>query len=251
MPIPPNLQFILQQLGLPPFRPTQHGLRFVVNPPHPNANVNANVNPNAIPNNGPQVPAPAAVPEIPFRPLIVTLAMLAIRTLLLLYLVSPARKPVFAMLILAWVVYEGWRPIREGLRRWFGRGVARPEQQQQQPQQEQQNGLGEQAGVAGQPAPARPGNAAASQGNLLLESLANMNLGREEAALAGTGPQGEPGIVHKAVTFVVLLVVTMHPGVWDRRRAALGKREGRVRSEDQERHGWVQRYIERIRDMSL
>ena len=108
----------------------------------------------------------------------------------------------------------------------------------------------------------QPGQAARQDNrNVILDNLAIMNLVREEAAIAGVvGTEEEPGLMHKVTTFVGLLVVTMHPAVWDRRRMALLRREGRVRTEvnlrntgdengatRHERRGkWVQRYFERV-----
>jgi hypothetical protein len=64
--------------------------------------------------------------------------------------------------------------------------------------------------------------------------MGNLNLDAEERALdarEGVPPAPEPGFVHKATTFLSLFVTTMHPAVWDHRRIALSRREGRIRAE--------------------
>ena len=205
--------------------------------------------------------------DIPFRPLFAPLAMLAIRTLLLLYFVAPARKPVIGMLILGWVLYEGWRPIRAILRR--GWGVGQPPPFPLPPQHQHQQNV-QAARAAPAPAPAGRAEGAATVG--LLDSLAHMNLEQEEAALGGAMGE-EPGVLQKTATFVGLLLVTMHPAVWDRRRNALDRREGQVRVEGrmrdesgeeddrraqivgdlrarhERRSGWVRRYTDRVSGM--
>jgi hypothetical protein len=84
-----------------------------------------------------------------------------------------------------------------------------------------------------------------------------------------------PTLGYRIKTFVQLLVLTAHPAIWDRRRAALRQREGRVRTEmnalersaqgegngdgrtdevrarvqaeHARRAGWVVEYMERVR----
>jgi hypothetical protein len=66
----------------------------------------------------------------------------------------------------------------------------------------------------------------------MMDTLANVNL-REELGALDARPEATaaPTIGHRIKTFVELLVLTAHPAVWDRRRAALRQREGRVRTE--------------------
>jgi hypothetical protein len=64
--------------------------------------------------------------------------------------------------------------------------------------------------------------------------VAKLNIPAEEEALAASErmpPAEEPGLVHKFTTFLSLLVLTLHPAVWNRRRAVLRQREGRVKTE--------------------
>ena len=246
--------------------------------------INRNPNPNV---NGPVVNEL----QIPFRPLIAPLLMLLLRIVLLLYFVAPARKPVIGIVILAWVMYEGWGPLRDGLRRVLGRDLqanpagqnapvgAAPNAPAQQrpppPAQAPQEERGQQEPVAPRV------NTPDHQATMLLSTLATMNLQEEEQAIhppPGRSPR-EPGILHKITTFLALLVLTIHPALWDRRRTALKQREGRLRTEANARESqapssseeeanderrqqirtqlveqharlplWVRRYMERVRD---
>lgn len=117
-------------------------------------------------------------------------------------------------------------------------------------------------------------------GESLLDTFANVNLDAEQQFLNTTpgAPVEEPNLWHRLVTFVTLLVTTTHPAVWNRRRAALRRREGQFRTEanvrnrvdedvqDSDREGemqrretrdnaraqygrrpeWVRRYIDRV-----
>jgi len=224
MPIPHNVNLLMQQLGMPQLR--------VV----PGQNVHQN----------PVIPE---LRQMPLRPLLAPMIMLILRTMLLLYFVAPARKPIFGILILAWMFYEIWQPIRNGLIRGWRHAVA--EEQLRQNIQNGQNG--QQAGQArqGQPPaeqnpqpgaqPANPGRAAAAriddQAAVILDHLANMNIQGEEEILNQPATRLEPPTLgHKITTFISLLVTTTHPAVWNRRRAALGRREGRIRTEENARN---------------
>jgi hypothetical protein len=269
---PPTINQILQQIGLPPIRLPENL--------HPNLNLNPHFNANLI-----QPPAPEAR-ENPFRPLIAPLIMLLVRTMLLLYFVAPARKPVIGLVILGWVVYEGWGLIGDRMRR-IGRGFMGDQVGQNgaadrgpvvQPVGQVQPNLAQQRGQAG-PAQQARANMPDNQAAVILDTLASMNLGSEEQALdpsQGVSPP-EPGILHKIWMFFGLLVLTMHPELWNRRRVALRQREGRLRTEANGRESpppteeegavderreqirsqligqharrplWVRRYIERVR----
>ncbi|KAF8914062.1 hypothetical protein CPB84DRAFT_1758278 [Gymnopilus junonius] len=220
--IPPQVNQLLQQLGIPPLR--------VANPNNGNP-VLANQN----------NPVFAEIREIPIRPLLAPLMMLVFRTMLLLYFVAPTRKPIFGVLILAWMLYEIWRPIRDGMRNGWGRI----------PQNQQQRGNNGPvaAGPVGQnPAPPAPGavpvaNVPPRQGPLgpvtmdmqvsaVFDSLANMNIEQEEQMLSQVNtPLEEPGLGHKTLTFLSLFFTTLHPAIWNRRRVALRRREGVIRTE--------------------
>jgi len=65
-----------------------------------------------------------------------------------------------------------------------------------------------------------------------MDTLASINL-REETGALDSRPDAmaAPSVGYRIKAFVQLLVLTAHPAIWDRRRAALRQREGRVRTE--------------------
>jgi hypothetical protein len=161
--------------------------------------------------------------------------------MLLLYFVAPARKPVFGILILAWMLYEIWQPIRNVIR-----NLANLPDNGLQPNnnnggniraanlnEDQGRAQGEQANNNGPHPPVRRPPTIEGQAGAIFDTLANMNLGEEEQMLnlSTNAPVSEPGFGHKFVTFVGLLVTTLHPAVWNRRRVALRRREGTIRTE--------------------
>lgn len=81
-----------------------------------------------------------------------------------------------------------------------------------------------------QDAPRAPGTEAAHQAAAMFDTLANMNIPLEEQAISGTATE-EPSFGQKAMVFLGLLATTVHPAVWNRRRAVLRQREGRIRTE--------------------
>lgn len=218
VPIPPNVNMMLQQLGLPQLRVAQiHNQNYIPNGILPELR------------------------EMPLRPLLAPLMMLLFRTLLLLYFVAPARKPIFGILVVAWMLYEIWRPIRDGLVRGLRRGVPNdlarqdaPARQEPRPVQNAleaprppQNFLG--AAIA-----ERVDNQAAA---VVLDTISSLNISTEEQILndAPGAVTREPGFGHKVITFFSLFLTTIHPAVWNQRRAALRRREGRIRTEGHSR----------------
>ncbi|THH33647.1 hypothetical protein EUX98_g522 [Antrodiella citrinella] len=258
-----NLNHHLQQLGLP-------ALRLAPNQPG-----NPNRNP-ADPNN--------ALPEIraiPLRALVVPLMMLAFRTLLLMYFFSPSKRPLFGLVLSAWILYEAWNAFRVVL----GNGERPGPDRDVAGDNANDAGAGQGAAQAGAGAQApAPGahivqrTSSRSLVNSLLDKFANFQLVTEELTLVGDPLNAvpTPTIIHRVKTFCVLLLTTLHPAVWDRRRAYMRRREGRMRSEanhrtadaneeDQselavarrhvrtmliERHAvrpaWVKEYVERV-----
>lgn len=228
--IPPHVNQLLQQMGLPPLRFANNHVQAVANQ-----------------NN----PALREIREIQIRPLIAPLMMLFLRTGLLLYFVAPARKPIFSILIFAWMLYEIWHPIRNVLRNRLG-PIGQGQQQERNngvgaggaEQAENNNAppadLGQNAGL--QPnIPVRP-NALDQQFESIMDSLANVNVANEERFLNSTSavPPPEPSIGHKSLTFIGLLLSTIHPAIWNRRRVALRRREGTVRTEANARNAPVE-----------
>ncbi|TFK43384.1 hypothetical protein BDQ12DRAFT_674891 [Crucibulum laeve] len=214
MPMPPNVPHVnevLQQLGLNDMHLAPNQRRNAVLP---------------------------ELREIALRPLLAPMLMLMLRTMLLLYFVAPARKPIFGILILAWMLYEIWQPIRNGLRN------LRRAAEQQPPRADAAAG-GQEADAApnaAQPAP-RAGNGPApgvlgvgrgdNQMAALIDTMGNMNMQVEDAIISQLpgAPTEEPGLGYKAMAFFGLLLTTLHPAVWNRRRAALHRREGTIRAE--------------------
>lgn len=258
--IPPNVNQLLQQLGLPPLRVAE-----IHNP---------------IPNQNALLPE---LREIPLRPLLAPMIMLVLRTLLLLYFVAPARKPIFAILILAWMLYEIWQPIRNGFLRGIRRAMDNRQHQNAERAARQGQHLAQNAHPAQQPpadapvaGPIVPG-VPGTQAGVLLDTLANMNIEEEQNIINQTPGTvtSQPGLGHKIMSFFGLLITTLHPAIWNRRRVALRRREGVIRTEmsmptpqeagengpaanraSQTQEGlrsqharqplWIQRYMERV-----
>ncbi|KAI0637960.1 hypothetical protein C8Q77DRAFT_1166288 [Trametes polyzona] len=203
-----NLNQRLQELGFPP-------LRLV---PDPNVARNAN-----------DAAGAAEIRAIPVRALLVPLVMLAFRTLLLLYFFSPSKRPLFGILLSAWIVYEAWNAMRLVLNDGNDRRgdlAANPAERNAAP--------GQGVGAGAPDAPARGGTAnrnARPFPQVLLDRLALMNLSEETAFLDADTPAPPPSVLQKAKMFVALFLITLYPAAWDRRRAALRRREGRIRTE--------------------
>lgn len=251
----PHINDLLQQMGLPPLR-----------------NVH---NAEAVPNQE-QGRAPNLLPDVAIRPLLAPLFMLIVRASLLLYLVAPTRKPIFAVLIIAWMLYEIWQPIRNHLLRHLQ-------------ENEQDAGQPEARAPAQADAPS-PDDLSVELGSHtrgLAENLGNMYLDTDQEVLAHATLENEDPLIGRRIgtrigqtigTFIVLAFLTLHPAVWNHRRVALRLREEAVRTEVrngttlyqtdvededsfiereeqliqafQERHfqrpRWIQRYIERV-----
>lgn len=158
--------------------------------------------------------------------------MLAFRTVLLMYFFSPSKRPVFGVLLSAWILYEAWGAFRAVL----GNGAVGQAGGVAGVVGNNQNGNINPAGQNGRIPPGGPNtnsNQRRSQVGALLDSVAEMNLGAEDAILAVNDRRQDsaPSLGHRVKTFVGLLVTTLHPAVWDRRRNVLRRREARVRTE--------------------
>lgn len=181
----------------------------------------------------------AELRAVPMRALAAPLFMLTLRTLFLLYFFSPFQKPVFGIIITAWLLYETWNTIRNAIprphvrdhhaeedARILGNARVRPAEAGHQ----LAHGAPLRAPV---PPPVRaPAHRPRPPSTTMMDTLANINL-REELGALDARPEAiaAPTIGRRVKTFVELLVLTAHPAVWDRRRAALRHREGRVRAE--------------------
>lgn len=191
--------------------------------------------------------------RISFRALLTPLILLALRTMLLLYFFSPARKPLFGLVLGAWVLYEAWGAVRgafgdpneNGDRNGNGNGGRNGNGNADERGNLRVNfrlraGADPDNRAAGNGAAAAPRarvptrrNAAQSTTDMILARLARLNFDEERRALEspeGARPQ-EPSVFFKARLFVSLFVLTLHPAFWNRRRSALKEREGRLRME--------------------
>lgn len=256
--VPHQLNDLLRQLGLPTLRAI------------PNANVDVGVNGQM--GVGANIPAPGGeaqiLPDIPVRVLLAPLVMVLFRTLLLLYFFSPTRKPLLGLCIVAWIIYEMWTNVRNVVlgplnreRERIAGAAAAAEAARQAP------GQGQPGGPPATPVPPAPpaqsdiptpaqnqeaqGPPPPSNSTSLLDLLARIGIDTENKSLWPTSssrtPISPPSLTHKMMTFVSLLVLTLHPEVWNRRRAALKTREGRLRTEA----NVMEREVERLEGQEL
>ncbi|KAI6034250.1 hypothetical protein BKA83DRAFT_4187300 [Pisolithus microcarpus] len=177
--------------------------------------------------------------EVPMRALLAPLLMVALRTVLLLYFFSPTRKPLLGLCIIAWIIYEMWTHIRivilQPLNR--GDGNAAPADRAKT----QHNGNVPTGSRTPDANRARPDGERSAQGpptpsqpNGLIDSLALMDIHNENKLLWPTQltrVADPPTFTQKAIMFLSLGVATLHPEVYNRRRAILRQREGRLRTE--------------------
>jgi len=108
-----------------------------------------------------------------------------------------------------------------------------PADANQPAQRRQGGGIGEAAN------PNRP----PSTQDLILNHLSQINIQEESHFVepSSTPPvtSPPPTLLHKAKTFFILLVLTLHPAIWDRRRTTLRAREGRIRDEARTREARI------------
>ncbi|OJA20918.1 hypothetical protein AZE42_00905 [Rhizopogon vesiculosus] len=250
--VPPQVNDLLQQLGLPPLRAT------------PNVHVDVDVNGQR--DVGANIPGrideAQILADIPLRALLAPLVMVFFRTLLLLYFFSPTRKPLLGLCIIAWIVYEMWTNLRNvvlgPLNRERERVAAAAEAARLAP------GQGQAGGPPGTPAPPVQSSTQAqtqtreaqgppppSNSTSLLDLLAHIGIDAENKLLWPTSSLRTPlsplSLMHKFTTFVILIMLTLHPEIWNRRRAALKTREGRLRTEANA----MEREIERAEGQEL
>ncbi|KZW04003.1 hypothetical protein EXIGLDRAFT_827939 [Exidia glandulosa HHB12029] len=226
--------------------------------------------------------------QIQFRLLAFPLLMLIFRASLLLYIFSPTRRPMFALLIAAWCAWEVYGAFRaamvipEGPRAAAAAAAAVAADAPRAPEGGAANN------AQGAPAPPQANGlqatlfGTAGQDPDLVARLANIDLAAQAAMLEpGAAPAPPPTLAQRAKAFVTLLVLSMHPAWWNRRRRALRNREGQLRTtyrqvdaeelqqeqqqqgengqdgQQQERRpppplppaGWAAAYIERVRNV--
>lgn len=164
--------------------------------------------------------------QFPLRALLTPLFLLVMRATLIMYFFSPSQTPFFGIIMGLWVLYEAWSAVRAAV------AATRD------PVEPRQDGDG-QGGGAGVPGPnglegqnvTRPSDPTRQQVNVILDSLASVNIGEENEMLEATGNVPPPTLFHKVKTFASLMIVTLVPALWDRRRAELMRREGSLRTE--------------------
>lgn len=236
----------------------------------PSNQINANINIAMPPGlqNGIDPQVQIQIRAIPLRALLTPILLLCLRTLLLLYFFSPARKPVFGIILGAWVLYEAWGAVRGAI------GDLNPNEGRQAAL----NNAADNRNIprAGDGVPP----ALTAQASAFINHLAHLNLSREARALTtaeDARAMAEPSVLEKIKLFISLIFLSFHPDIWNRRRTALREREGNVRTElaaldavtqDQDaanvdyrvtqsrqrltaqnarRPSWVLQYVERVR----
>jgi len=130
-----------------------------------------------------------------------------------------------------WVLYEAWGAIRAAVA-----ATRDPAEPRRDEDGQVQGGINGGAGVLGPngregPDAARPSDPTREQVNVVLDAVANINLREENEMLEVSGDLPPPTFVRKVKTFASLIVVTLIPALWDRRRAGLTRREGALRTE--------------------
>ncbi|TRM67938.1 hypothetical protein BD626DRAFT_424429 [Schizophyllum amplum] len=211
--LPPDIHQLVRQLNLPPMGPIRLD----------GDNIGAVNGVHVMHANRPAVPP--ELRDLQIRALIIPLLVLVFRVMLLLYFLDPEDSPVYAALILVFVLWEMWGLVRRGMRR------------EPPPGQNGDNGAPARAQAGG-----RDGNGAGPNNVPMAETvqaqvaeyMASQGLAYEEAALTvpDTPP---PSMSHKVIAFVSLFIGTLHPAVWERRRALLRRREGQIRTEERAR----------------
>jgi len=169
--------------------------------------------------------------QFPVRALLTPLFMLAMRATLIMYFFSPGQTPFFGIIMGLWVLYEAWGAIRAA--------VAATQDPAEHRRDEGLQARGDINGGAGVPGPngqegqdaARPSDPTRQQMNAVLNAVANINLREESETLEASGDLPPPTFLHKVKAFALLMIVTLIPALWDRRRTELMRREGALRTE--------------------
>ncbi|KAF9651222.1 hypothetical protein BDM02DRAFT_3091734 [Thelephora ganbajun] len=169
--------------------------------------------------------------QFPVRALLTPLFMLAMRATLIMYFFSPDQTPFFGAIMGLWILYEAWSAIRAAVA-----ATQDPAEHRGDENGQVQGDINGGAGVAGpngqegQDA-ARPSDPRRQQMNAILNAVANINIREENEMLEASGDLPPPTFVHGVKTFASLMIVTLIPALWDRRRAELMRREGALRTE--------------------
>ncbi|KAF8264955.1 hypothetical protein EI94DRAFT_1737243 [Lactarius quietus] len=163
----------------------------------------------------------AELRAVPMRALAAPLFMLTLRTLFLLYFFSPFQKPVFGLVVTAWLLYETWNTIRNAMPRRHDARIL--------------------------------GNARVRPAAEAVHPLVPDAPLRAPAPLPARAPAiAAPTIGHRIKTFVELLVLTAHPPCdgdiqADEARARAAQARADLNAIHSRRPAWVIKYMERVR----
>lgn len=169
--------------------------------------------------------------QFPVRALLTPLFMLIMRASLIMYFFPPDQTPFFGIIMGIWILYEAWSTIRGAL-------VAPRDPAEHR---RDDDGLAQGDGNGGAGAPGangqggrdavRPLNSTRQRANAILNAVAGVNLREESEILEAPGDSPPPTFLHKVKTFASLMIITLIPALWDRRRTELMRREGALRTE--------------------
>jgi len=157
--------------------------------------------------------------------------MLVMRATLIMYFFSPEQTPFFGIIMGMWVLYEAWSAIRAAL--VATRDPAEHRRDEDGQIQGDANGAAGAPGANGQGGrdAVRPSDPTRQRANAVLNAVAGINLREESEILEAPGDLPPPTFFHKVKTFASLMIVTLIPALWDRRRTELMRREGALRTE--------------------
>ena len=169
--------------------------------------------------------------QFPVRALLTPLFMLVMRATLIMYFFSPDQTPFFGIVMGMWVLYEAWSAIRAAVA--ATRDPAERRRDDDGQAQGDVNGGARAPGPNGQEGQdaARSSDPTGQRMNAILNAVANINLREENEVLEASGDLPPPTFLHKVKTFASLMIVTLIPALWDRRRAELVRREASLRTE--------------------
>ena len=165
--------------------------------------------------------------QFPMRAILTPLFMLVMRATLIMYFFSPGETPFFGIIMGLWVLYEAWTALRAAV-------AATQDPVEPRRDDDGQGGINNGGagapGLGGQDA-VRPPDPTRQQVNMILDAVANINIRGENEMLEASEDLPPPTLFQKVKTFVSLMIVTLVPALWDRRRGELMRREGGLRTE--------------------
>ena len=165
--------------------------------------------------------------QFPIRALLTPIFMLVMRATLIMYFFSPGQTPFFGIIMGLWVLYEAWGAIRAAVA--ATQDPAEPGRDDDGQGGINNGGVGA-PGLGGRDVVRLP-DPTRRQANAILDAVANINIREEGEILDASGDLPPPTLFHKVKTFALLMIVTIFPELWDRRRGELLRREGALRTE--------------------